>query len=576
MVYCGKPSKGCGECRTRKIGCDQTRPACLQCTRANRACPGYRDELSLLFRDETQDVVRKAKETRLSKAASHLSKKKRTSCSFENGANSDKRVILRPATAVESQRYNYDCDPLRLRWISAPITEQATNFFFANFAWLAASLMQKGVLFAPNLDDSLGGKALMAGVASIGSATLSNIHNAPEFHVSARENYIAALRLIKGALADTSQAKTDLTFTASILLGIFELVTCTNPATADNWTGHVRGAMALFQLRGASRLEDESGMRMFHQLRNQILISCLQRKTRVPALVLELSKKAAFLKAPGTTYFDRLAETVAKLCNLRADIASKSITNNSEIFSAACSIECELLAWVNSLPPNWAYSTNQAAEGNDKLRTGWNGLYPYNGRYHVYEDLWICSAWNQCRAARIFVNEIILTRLWLMHSESATVSVSSEFRVQCGNIRSTLRQLAADVCYSVPYCCASVNGVDFVDIGDVSVSKSTVGGFTVLWALFLAGSVEGCDSVLGEWCIECLRWIGHTLGIGLALAMIDILRMNTGILQWMDSMHRETHLTGTETANGNAIHDLSTKTDDPWWDREMAHQDTQS
>lgn len=203
--------------------CDQTRPACLQCTRANRACPGYRDELSLLFRDETQDVVRKAKETRLSKAASHLSKKKRTSCSFENGANSDKRVILRPATAVESQRYNYDCDPLRLRWISAPITEQATNFFFANFAWLAASLMQKGVLFAPNLDDSLGGKALMAGVASIGSATLSNIHNAPEFHVSARENYIAALRLIKGALADTSQAKTDLTFTASILLGIFEV-----------------------------------------------------------------------------------------------------------------------------------------------------------------------------------------------------------------------------------------------------------------------------------------------------------------------------------------------------------------
>ncbi|KAJ9298970.1 transcriptional regulator family: Fungal Specific TF [Paecilomyces variotii] len=574
MVYCGKPSKGCAECRARKIGCDQTRPACSQCTRANRACPGYRDELSLLFRDESQDVARKAKEAKSSRGASNLSKKKRSSCSFENEANLDQRVILRRATAVESQRHHYDCGPLMSRWISAPLEERATNFFFANFAWVWASVTRKGVYFAPHIEDSLGGKALMAGVASVGCATLSNIHNAPEFHVSARKHYIAALRLIKEALADPSQAKTDLTFTASLLLGMFELVTCTTPATADNWTGHARGAMALFQLQGASRLENESGMRMFHQLRNQILITCLQRKTRVPPVMLELSKKAALLKEPGPTYFDRLADTVAKLCNLRADIASKSITKNSEIFSAACSIECELLAWVNSLPPSWAYSTNQVAQGNHKLRAGLNGLYPYNGRYHVYEDLWICNAWNQYRAARIFVNEIILTRLWMMHRESAAVSTSNEFRVQCSNIRNTLRQLAVDVCYSVPYCCLNLNGVDLLDVGDVSASKSTVGGFMVLWALLLAGSVEGCDSVLGKWCIESLRWIGRTLGIGLGLAMIDILRMDTGIFPWMDSMHRKVDLTGTETANRKAAHDLSAENDDPWWDREMAHQDT--
>lgn len=41
--------------------------------------------------------------------------------------------------------------------------------------------------------------------------------------------------------------------------------------TIDNWTGHVSGATALFQLQGVRRLEDESGMRMFSQLRNQIV-----------------------------------------------------------------------------------------------------------------------------------------------------------------------------------------------------------------------------------------------------------------------------------------------------------------
>ncbi|KAJ6160495.1 hypothetical protein N7470_003891 [Penicillium chermesinum] len=61
MVYCGKPSKGCGQCRSRKIRCDQVRPACSQCIRAKRECPGYRDQLALMFRDESSSVMKKAK-----------------------------------------------------------------------------------------------------------------------------------------------------------------------------------------------------------------------------------------------------------------------------------------------------------------------------------------------------------------------------------------------------------------------------------------------------------------------------------------------------------------------------------
>ncbi|GAD98864.1 C6 finger domain protein, putative [Paecilomyces variotii No. 5] len=551
--------------------CDQARPTCSQCTRAGRSCPGYRDELSLLFRDESQDVVRKAKEAKPPRVAPRLSKKKRTSCSFKNDTSLDDRVILGHATNVEASQHHYDCGPLMLRWISAPLKEQATNFFFANFAWLGASLMANGTLFAPNLESSLGGKALMAGVASIGCATLSNIHNAPELNISARENYTAALRLVGRALEDPTQAKTDLTFTASILLGIFEVVTCRSATTIDNWTSHVSGAMALFQLQGAARLKDEAGMRMFHQLRNQILISCLQTKRHVPAVVLELSKKAASLKAPDATYTDQLTDIVAKLCNLRADIASKSITKNSEIFSAACSIECELSAWVNSLPSTWAYSTTQDTREYHKVKNEWNDLYPYNGRYHVYGDLWMCNAWNNYRAARILVNEIILARLRLMHSQPTAVSSSSEFGVQCANIRSTLRQLAADVCYSIPYACGNVNGSNHIDVEDVYISKSSIGGFIVLWPLFLAASVDGWDRVVGEWCIECFRWIGRTLGIGQALAMIDILRMNTGIVRWMDFMHQEIR----ETASGNEANDLPIDNGEPWWDWEMVKQEMQ-
>jgi hypothetical protein len=60
MVYCGKASQGCQNCRTRRIKCDKLRPDCSQCVRVGKKCPGYRDQLSLMFRDESSKVIQKA------------------------------------------------------------------------------------------------------------------------------------------------------------------------------------------------------------------------------------------------------------------------------------------------------------------------------------------------------------------------------------------------------------------------------------------------------------------------------------------------------------------------------------
>ncbi|KAM0455015.1 hypothetical protein ACHAPV_007902 [Trichoderma viride] len=60
MVYCGKPSKGCSHCRERKIRCDQKEPGCGQCIKRHIECPGYRNMVDLMFRDESNDVIKKA------------------------------------------------------------------------------------------------------------------------------------------------------------------------------------------------------------------------------------------------------------------------------------------------------------------------------------------------------------------------------------------------------------------------------------------------------------------------------------------------------------------------------------
>ncbi|KXJ95027.1 hypothetical protein Micbo1qcDRAFT_156824, partial [Microdochium bolleyi] len=60
MVYTGKPSKSCEACRLRKKRCDKAVPGCGQCRRQGTTCPGYRDLLSLSFRNETARVIGKA------------------------------------------------------------------------------------------------------------------------------------------------------------------------------------------------------------------------------------------------------------------------------------------------------------------------------------------------------------------------------------------------------------------------------------------------------------------------------------------------------------------------------------
>jgi hypothetical protein len=75
MVFCWKPSGACHACRERKTRCDQIPEGCTQCKRAKRKCPGYRAIGDVIFRDESKNVVRKAKtkEARAKQAASKAS-----------------------------------------------------------------------------------------------------------------------------------------------------------------------------------------------------------------------------------------------------------------------------------------------------------------------------------------------------------------------------------------------------------------------------------------------------------------------------------------------------------------------
>lgn len=101
---------------------------------------------------------------------------------------------------------------------------QAMCFFFNNYAWLNISCLSKNdpnhalVPTAP-----LGERALMASITSVGMANLASLQNSKSLRLSARREYVTALKLINAALCDPVQAKKDTALTAIICMSLFEV-----------------------------------------------------------------------------------------------------------------------------------------------------------------------------------------------------------------------------------------------------------------------------------------------------------------------------------------------------------------
>lgn len=248
MVYCGKPSKGCGQCRTRKIRCDQARPACSQCIRAKRECPGYRDQLALMFRDESTSVVKKAKaEARASSSPSSsvATRQKRSPARSPRTASPDGSSSSEMAFSVGSdETFEFNSDPQQIgpfvqpsnqliqsQWqlpmeVQAvePTTHEAVCFFLRSNAipgsvWM--SDFMTSFLLTPGLSPSH--QAMQSSLTAVASAMFCRVKKLNSLKDEARREYANALSALNNALLDVKEAKMNQTLGAVVLLAIYEV-----------------------------------------------------------------------------------------------------------------------------------------------------------------------------------------------------------------------------------------------------------------------------------------------------------------------------------------------------------------
>ena len=170
-------------------------------------CPGYRDQLTLMFRDQSDQVV--------SKFQDHNHRRK--SCVSTSDSQASKTVgqgrLVRPLA-----RCNIPVS------VSFDPEGQASTFFFYNYV-LDESPSNPGYMkFLPGMyNSSAAGSALSQMVISLGMAGLANATKSPEIMIAAVARYNSALRLVSTAIQSLEEAKKDETLTIVILLGLFEV-----------------------------------------------------------------------------------------------------------------------------------------------------------------------------------------------------------------------------------------------------------------------------------------------------------------------------------------------------------------
>ncbi|KAK0122056.1 hypothetical protein ONS95_010320 [Cadophora gregata] len=349
MVYCGKPSKACGECRLRRTKCDTRRPACSQCIRAGRTCNGYRDPSDMIFRDESGDL--KSRRHRLK--ISQFPKKERLGNMTPTAADSTGALIITGSDRSPQPSSTTNCQTLPVMCLGLGTSpgEQATCFFFQNYVFQQDFSFRGNFQYLLEIYEQEDVKdGLADSVSALGLVGLAHFWGAPSILAFASAKYNSALLTISSQLRTIEGARSDQTMAAIMLLGLYETNTCNNRQSMDTWTRHITGALALLQVRGKELLSTPVGYNLFVYLRTQLITNCLLRHAKVPAIISEWSQDLDFEtaeQAAATT----LSNLTIRYCNLRASMHSfRDYSDPDRIVSTACALDAEYEMWARTCP----------------------------------------------------------------------------------------------------------------------------------------------------------------------------------------------------------------------------------
>jgi hypothetical protein len=178
--------------------CDRLEPTCGQCARLKRVCSGYRNQLDLMFVNESKDISRKTNRP--------------TKREARKSGGSSRSVTNDFGTLVGT------------RILSPSLFEQSTNFFFRSFVFPhpnpTRTLGSHYAMLRTQVGDD---EPVAIAISCLGMAGLARQKGSPALAGIANRRYAMALNMTNSAMRDPVAVRSDQTLAVVNLLGMFEV-----------------------------------------------------------------------------------------------------------------------------------------------------------------------------------------------------------------------------------------------------------------------------------------------------------------------------------------------------------------
>ncbi|RYC54501.1 hypothetical protein CHU98_g11705 [Xylaria longipes] len=526
MVYCGKASQGCQSCRTRRIKCDKKRPECSQCIRVGKRCPGYRDQLSLLFRDESTKVIQKAHAqwgTGTLGSSAHDGSE-----SSSASIPSSRQIPYAPARPVSLE------PPVAAREIIASRMPRRVE----------PNLDQRGLQFyveryllnhpdsprTPELLDLYFGneEAIRNVMIAVGLAGMSNLLGNKSMGLAARSKYVTALKQTGQLLAGTSRDPRSIVkpLRSIVTLALFEVVQGKGSrVSAGSANTHIHGAVALAQSVLPIANSPNGGARGILQLMFSMLIPSQMTDTPLPPGFLECVKLCKMLlqDCVESCAVD-LAFASARVLQLLliADRAT-SLDNQQEtdyLIQQFITMETIFNRIEQQLQAAYPFMENQS-EPSPAL---------FRGKWHSYTEIWGARIWNHYRWARLLLEEYII-KFTMKYPRSSARYIPPPHKVRC---YSTIKRVAEDMLVSTP------SHWHHPVLDEATAKKYEAPGKggagaaglpALLWHLKVSGCAPNVPPEFWDWAYDILQVVWKNIGMQHAQALAKVMEEHRKTLQ---------------------------------------------
>ncbi|KAL2367425.1 hypothetical protein BDBG_16869 [Blastomyces gilchristii SLH14081] len=537
------PSHGCRTCKRRRVKCDETRPICNRCRKANLTCDNVEDG-NFIFLNENEFVVGRRKRPRGPNVSARIGSH------TEGDGQSSSPTTDSPSASSETtgpalQRRHPEPRSSVSQTLETPIAEQALNYYFRNYLEMEHLL--------PDIADSHlkyvatsrcftePDSILSLAIFAVSHATFGRARRSHASLAAGCKQYSKALEKTNLALQNPSHATDNDVLLAIMLLSFYEnSVTDRRSSPASShaiqaWASrsfaHHDGALAVLRLRRQTQHRTGAAHVLDKLVRRQLMRSLLLRSLPLPSwledgfeygeygFALELDTclvdVAKIRHRAKTLFADFANSSLYERCDKEEEEEEEGEALLYSFLEEAYALDGTLVSWTEHLPlENW-YTTHTVKEhGQAEIHNR-----VFNSTVHIYPTVGHAGMWNRYRALRLAVHDTILQALsildGLVDSDSTTEPLVEAVKV-------TTEHLSDDICASVPYMLGLVEAgcaiADDVIIADPPAStkrtvKATTAGL-LCWPLATAVMVSGIPEKHELYLKSCLLEVSEIVDDG--------------------------------------------------------------